>query len=553
MRKLLLLFFIFIIHGTSFLQAQQGCNKIKFDGQAPAIWSVDGQINDWETILGQSTGDPLAPFNPPASLFNYFTETFDFDTPDPQRDLRSFAFTHDDYNVYFYFRRVQNGNAQNTFFYFFDINLDGLMSLGEPVVYANFNSKNISPIAIGSYIPNTAIDYNVAGQGNYMAHPLSLDRCFVNGYAMQGDVSELFNSSSIPPESSLQEHEVFAAAITEDGYGVEFAVPWRYLKNWVSNTTPLNPLQQRDLFAYRISLQGGAGKYQPHKVTDNAGGNDCGVVFPISDLAISGFPDFSLQSSSVQVLSPGSFRITLSYQNLRNVVEFFDLGDIVLENIQATPGSTANVSGFIINAYIDKNCNQLIDADERANRYFYDPSASLLNTVTYIGGPDPVSVDVMQTICLIIDIQFPNDNSITSAQIQFNPKASIKVITNCACDGCSPLDGGKPINPIGFDLGLEEETSSNKNFDVQTEQTRVNAFKISVYPNPSTANANIVLPADGALYDIRLSDYSGRMIRNWSGMRQQLVKIQNLKPGFYLLTITRKTDNKILTKKIIIE
>lgn len=83
MKRLFFSFVIFFINGP-FLQAQVGCNKIKFNGQAPAIWAIDGQINDWETILGIGTGNPSFPFNPPSSTFNYFTELTDFDTPDPK-------------------------------------------------------------------------------------------------------------------------------------------------------------------------------------------------------------------------------------------------------------------------------------------------------------------------------------------------------------------------------------------------------------------------------------------------------------------------------------
>lgn len=261
------------------------------------------------------------------------------------------------------------------------------MSFGEPVLYANFNSHNISPIALGSYIPNMLIDYDAAGEGNYMAHLSTLQTCNVDSYSMKGEVSEIFNSASIPVSNLLQGYEAFSAAVTEDGFGIEFAVPWRYLKNWATNSSPLSPVQNKDLFAYRASIQNGAGKYQPHKVADNAGGNDCGTVFPIFDLAISGFPDFNLQNSSIETLLPGSFRIKLNYLNFRNITEVFDLGDITLKNIQASEGSAANVSGFTIIAYLDKNCNQFIDTDDPAIRYFYGPFQSRPDSVLYFGEP----------------------------------------------------------------------------------------------------------------------------------------------------------------------
>jgi hypothetical protein len=159
----------------------------------------------------------------------------------------------------------------------------------------------------------------------------------------------------------------------------------------------------------------------------------------------------------------------------------------------------------------------------------------------------------MQSVCVIVDIRFPENNSVRSCEIQFNPKASIRVISNCQCDECGPLDGGKPINPIGFDLDLEPEVTRSKQYQISSETQNDFNNKISIYPNPSIGTTNVILPDDESFFNLTLTDYIGRVIQKWSGIKQRILRLENLKPGFYLLTVATKDNNRIVTKKIIIQ
>ena len=80
------------------------CNSGKFPGLAPSPWSIDGQIQDWETILGPVSTNPIFPFGTTGTQ-NYYDKygTNDPDDPDPKGDLRVLSTVQDDYNVYFYF------------------------------------------------------------------------------------------------------------------------------------------------------------------------------------------------------------------------------------------------------------------------------------------------------------------------------------------------------------------------------------------------------------------------------------------------------------------
>lgn len=159
----------------------------------------------------------------------------------------------------------------------------------------------------------------------------------------------------------------------------------------------------------------------------------------------------------------------------------------------------------------------------------------------------------MQSVCLIIDISFPEDNSVKSCEIEFNPRASIKVISKCACDHCAPLDGGKPINPIGFDLGLEPEVTRSKQYQISSETLNDFGNKIRIYPNPSGGNTNVLLPLELKDAVITLSDYSGKIIRKLITSGQRLVRLENLKSGFYILHVRSKDARIQSTKKLIVQ
>jgi len=196
MKKILLFLFILVVAGfttETYSQCNPNTPVIKFTGGsgiAPFnIGENPNQIVDWETyILGPGSGVANTPFNPPASSGANWSQdgidgVDDLDSPQSARDLRFFAFTYDNYNVYFYFRRINNGNAQNTFMYLMDVNADGFMDAGEPVIRANFNSGGVSAFGIHNYVPNMALDY-VSGKGNYMTKPTAPNAGLADGYSV---------------------------------------------------------------------------------------------------------------------------------------------------------------------------------------------------------------------------------------------------------------------------------------------------------------------------------------------------------------------------------
>ena len=114
---------------------------------------------------------------------------------------------------------------------------DGFMNNGEPVIrlqYTNGQSGNMV-VEILQYVVNTTPGANyVPGKGNPMTNPdpLAYGGAGYNradGYNMVGSVA----SVTLPPAGT---GAIFAGKETEAGFGVEFAGPYTYLKNYFTNS-----------------------------------------------------------------------------------------------------------------------------------------------------------------------------------------------------------------------------------------------------------------------------------------------------------------------------
>ncbi len=418
MKKILLSLFVLVVAGISTSVQAQSCNLttplIKYTsgtGIAPFnIGEAPNSIVDWETyILGLGTGNAVTPFNPPVSSAANWSKdgvdgVDDLDQPQSARDLRFFSFTYDNYNVYFYFRRINNGNAQNTFMYLLDVNADGFMGAGEPVLRANFNSGGVSAFGIHNFIESPTD--NVSGKGNYMTKPTAPNAGLADGYSVEGSISAAVNLAVLP---ALGPNEKFAASSTEGGFGVEFAVPWRYLRKWLTPLTS-TPLAPGDVFTYHVLTQNGTGATVTSSASDNAGG--C-----CSGLAVVGGAKYTVDTVFVHELVKNlKYRASLKVTNTGNAPIKVALNSVSMDQIDSFSLRTINPTDFVTEGYVDANGNGIVDGAD----------ASTLKTFTYVSGSggvppiiytspvpkDTVSIPAFGTGYFIVDLRFPTNYSV---------------------------------------------------------------------------------------------------------------------------------------------
>lgn len=405
------------------------------------LFTIDGNSADWiEHITGpyayatvNKSGyepnphtSPVAPANVQLDgLRNATGSDYDRDVPgQDHRDLRYFAFTYDQANVYFYFRRPKNNTAQVSLYYFVDINVDGFMKTGEPVVKVTFNNSG-SSIEMGYY---EAVNSNGAAAGSYDATKGNIMSATANrtknipntsewtigaadGWNMPGNFKSLGNGVSLPSLTTTNGiQEIFNAVTltdshpdgTEPGYGVEFAVPFRYLGLYTaSGLTGGTAIGYANVFTWHVSL--GSGNSGISGAEDNAGG--C-----CSGLAVSGAPNV-VGSPSFSTSSIYDFKYVISYHESRALNSAVVTNNITIKNPKDANGidiPVAQVSLWSLIGFPDQDCDGIADVGTGV-QFKYNSTASNLGAKEYAFTPDvptdtKIFIDASQTDCYFINL-----------------------------------------------------------------------------------------------------------------------------------------------------
>ena len=204
---------------------------------------LDGCFDDWAAVLNDpdnNTCDGPSDANGPL---------IDRDAPvqGAGRNLLHFAVTWDNTNFYVYTTRSgSSGNNIDRFIYYADVNNDGLVQTGEPVLLVEWKGSN----------------RNVSGfWGTYSAtapsgDPMADGAGFADGYKLPGTVTNLSKKA-----------DFLGCYGGGNGLSMEFAIPWSQLGISAGST-----------FTFHISstnVKPGSGSF-PGQVDDNLAG--CGGV-----------------------------------------------------------------------------------------------------------------------------------------------------------------------------------------------------------------------------------------------------------------------------------
>jgi hypothetical protein len=522
-------------------------NEFHFTGKAPAPWSIDGSITDWEAILSKRKSNPAKPFIPPATTQNNVYndgDPTDLDDPGKKADIQLVAYTYDSYNVYFYVRLLHKSNETNTLYFFMDVNVDGFLNEGEPVIMASFDHKKVTVLQVASYVPNKEVDY-IENKGNFLLSPMSpspaLPPFLADGYTVKGSVLPEVKAGQQTGAFTLKEGEVFNAAVTENGNGLELAIPWSYIRNYSNLSAPLN---EHSLFLYHIALQEGSETYNPALVSDNAGNTQelnlhAGRV---------GSPTACVQNKTVTKTGATTYRFTLQLYNPTQIVEQIGISRIEFSNIKVTGDQSFSSDGFLVTVTPDQNCDASTEKEE-ATTFVYGAGSSSQPPIIYRSQTMLTTYRAVKPgeyACLIIDVTLPA--GVQSATVSIIP--GIKLDIDALQIGASTLDeGGKPINPIGFSIGDDFSTfQMQKNIPV-TETTK---SVFNVFPNPGKGSLYVLLPTVSGKEKVQLVNEEGKVVQQWISVNKQRFEINGLKRGVYILQITSPSGLKA-SKKILVE
>ena len=136
-----------------------------------------------------------------------------------------------------------------------------------------------------------------------------------------------------------------------------------------------------------------------------------------------------------------------------------------------------------------------------------------------------------------ISSQAPNGNSSELLHYEFTDFNSSTEITQYRIKQID-INGITKVSPVKTIAGINQKNNS------------------IIYPNPSNdGKVNVILEYPNVGFDFLLSDFSGKIIRQWIGFSESNLLIENLNPGYYTLTkintVTgkRKTECFLVVKR----
>lgn len=198
-------------------------------GQVLTTIVVDGDTADWSAVLAE----PLqtAQDGPAGGLPDR-----DAPVPSTGRDLTAFAWTHDASHLYFYVARVASASNVQRFWFYVDVDEDGLQESGEPVVGVSWWGANRRTlVAVYAYAADSP-----------GGDPLGDPSGFADGWTLPGTVT---------PVRTLEDVRGGAASGTE----MESRVAWSDLG--IAAGTPV-----------RFHVSSSNGTNVPQQIHDNMGG-----------------------------------------------------------------------------------------------------------------------------------------------------------------------------------------------------------------------------------------------------------------------------------------
>ena len=635
---------------------------------APIV--IDGSTADW----AQHITGPFNYFNQPVPTYQpdpHVTPVSDaigniqvdalkdgateLDRPGQEhRDLRYFAFTYDRKNVYFYFRRPGNNSAQVTLYYFIDINVDGFMRTGEPIIKIVYNGGQ-GTLSMAYFVEDPGSNSGsggaagswVSGKGNSMSATVARPGTnnssqwivgSADGWSMPGSAVDVPNSDlpviqagEIATGKGLTDS--YSDGATASGYGAEFAIPWSFFRLYGGYSySGYNVLNYMNVFTWHVSLSGGNSGIDGAE--DNAGG--C-----CSGLAVSGTPDVE-GTPSFTTPSGFDFKYRISYVENRNLSSSITTSRLTFKNPKDANGTNipaASVAAWTVVGNKDANCDNTgegssitfnfnaslsyptVPEDGSGNRFYVFTPSNPTDT--------KINVAASGNVCFYLDI-----NTITggwpplkTAAVSFSSTTEFNLGTlACNVEQIGGVTDEIQVLPVkltyfnaartGQNVNLTWQTASEENntgFEIQRltsggnwqnvgfvstkavngnsgialtyQFTDINTTKgitqyrlkqvdkdnrssysvirsvrgagqksnTIIYPNPSgDGKVSVVFDDASGTRDVSLMDVSGKTLKQWKGVTNNNIQIDNLNSGFYTVRIVNVETGEQSIEKFIV-
>jgi hypothetical protein len=138
---------------------------------------------------------------------------------------------------------------------------------------------------------------------------------------------------------------------------------------------------------------------------------------------------------------------------------------------------------------------------------------------------------------------------------------TVSFVYTQATGGNSSSDLNYSYNDLNSTKGVTQYRIRQVDIDQKSRYSEIRAVrgdgqsgKTIVFPNPvlSGGKINVVFEDANGTRDVSLIDLNGRQVRQWKGVTNNNLQIENLTPGFYnLKIIVRETGEQTIEKIVV--
>ena len=355
--------------------------------------TIDGVFTDWDGTGGS--------YSPSGSILGNTNQNStdcrsgdacerDGSLKSTGRDLRRFAFTWDNSNLYFYLERWDSSSNVTDWWFYMDTSGDLKMNTGEKVLRVNWNGTNqVTGVTVWTYSAVATAGDPLVGSTSGVA----------DGYTMPGTLS---NETAV----------YSATGGGSSGLQMEARMPWSVL----GSSGPTN-------MGFHVSSSNGSNI--PGSTIDNMDGPSGNQLFP-ADLQVGK----TASATAVDANSPFTYTLTasnLGYQPFTGVALSDVLpADVVYQSYSATLGSFADTDG---NGVPDRWNVGALAAQQ---------TATLVITVKAANATAAVAVVNTASLVAYAGQNFYTGNDAASVSVTINPSPLLSVTKATSAAAVSP-------------------------------------------------------------------------------------------------------------------
>ena len=182
------------------------------------------------------------------------------------------------------------------------------------------------------------------------------------------------------------------------------------------------------------------------------------------------------------------------------------------------------------------------------------------------GGPLPVyfksfrAVRSNQTVLLNWETATEQNNRGFHVERNTNGRwENIAFVVTKAVNGNSNIDLSYSFTDVNIVKGISQYRIVQVDFNGNTKFSEVRFVRDAqtgkniVFPNPSfNGNTNVLFGDQNSAHDVAIVDLTGRVVKQWSNINNNSLRIDNLIPGFYSIRIYNRSSGEQVIEKLIV-